>query len=608
MFTNFIYFIIIILIYTTYLPPEKTYLGGAETVVAFVFNLFLFIAINYRRYKDLTRKGLEQPDNSALQHRYDLLFTQHAILAIVFFAVNIYVLNLKIFLIRIPIFAQIPTLAAVCFLLLFIGHLAIIWWFAYQPYRVLFRTELTRRAFVTSHISFNIPIVIPWILISSVSDIIIYLPFEAPKKLLSTPEGQVILFSLFLGAMAVYIPALVQFFWKCRPLKGPVRNRIEALCEKAGFTARNIMIWPVFEGKMLTAGVMGIIKRFRYILITKGLISVLTDEELDAVIAHEIGHIKKKHLLFYLAFLIGYMILSYASFDVILYLLLSSDWLYTLPKTIQIEESTLVSIFFALSLALLLLIYFRFLFGYFMRNCERQADLYAFTVQGHPRALISSLEKIAFYTGTDKDTPSWHHFSIQERIDYLKKCAADNRWITRHDRKLRKSIIFFFCGLLVAGYFGYALNFGAMGKTLNGHFIETAVNRKLEQDPNNPHLYLTLGSLYHEKKEYEKAIHSYEKTLQIAPDHPEALNNLAWLYATCEDVEKRDYSKALTYSIQAANLKQTHYILDTLAESYYVNGLYKLAIEAEKRALAMNPGNRRYYEEQLKKFEKGLKN
>ncbi len=181
MFTNFIYFIIVILIYTTYLPPEKTCLGGAETIGAFVFNLFFFIAINSHRYKALTRKGLEQPDNTTLQHRYDLLFTQHAILAITLFAVNIYCLNLKIFLIQIPLFAQIPTLAAVCFLLLFIGHLAIIWWFAYQPYRVLFRTELTRRAFVTSHISFYIHFVIAWILFSLASVFIGYLPFEAPQ-------------------------------------------------------------------------------------------------------------------------------------------------------------------------------------------------------------------------------------------------------------------------------------------------------------------------------------------------------------------------------------------------------------------------------------------
>ena len=64
----------------------------------------------------------------------------------------------------------------------------------------------------------------------------------------------------------------------------------------------NILYWPIFGGRMITAGVMGLIKKFRYILVTNGLLQMLEPEEIDAVIAHEIGHIKKQHLLFYLLF------------------------------------------------------------------------------------------------------------------------------------------------------------------------------------------------------------------------------------------------------------------------------------------------------------------
>ena len=45
---------------------------------------------------------------------------------------------------------------------------------------------------------------------------------------------------------------------------------------------------------MITAAVMGLIKKFRYILVTQGLLQMLEPEEIDAVIAHEIGHVKKK--------------------------------------------------------------------------------------------------------------------------------------------------------------------------------------------------------------------------------------------------------------------------------------------------------------------------
>ena len=65
---------------------------------------------------------------------------------------------------------------------------------------------------------------------------------------------------------------------------------------------------------MITAGVMGLIKQFRYILVTRSLLQRLTPYEIEAVIAHEIGHVKKKHLLFYLIFFAGYMLISYALF------------------------------------------------------------------------------------------------------------------------------------------------------------------------------------------------------------------------------------------------------------------------------------------------------
>jgi Zn-dependent protease with chaperone function len=56
--------------------------------------------------------------------------------------------------------------------------------------------------------------------------------------------------------------------------------------------------WPIFEGRMLTAGIMGLVPRYRYILITESLMDVLSIEELKAVVAHEMGHAKYRHLLF----------------------------------------------------------------------------------------------------------------------------------------------------------------------------------------------------------------------------------------------------------------------------------------------------------------------
>jgi hypothetical protein len=52
----------------------------------------------------------------------------------------------------------------------------------------------------------------------------------------------------------------------------------------------------------------------------------------------------------------------------------------------------------------------------------------------------------------------------------------------------------------------------------------------------------------------------------------------------------------------AAALKPEPHVLDTLAESFYVNGFYDKAVAAIKEALVQEPEDRAYYEGQLRKF------
>ena len=85
------------------------------------------------------------------------------------------------------------------------------------------------------------------------------------------------------------------------------------------------------------------------------------------------------------------------------------------------------------------------------------------------------------------------------------------------------------------------------------------------------------------------------------------MNNLAWLYATCEDERFRDPKKALALAEKAAELEESPHILDTLAECYYVNNQFEKAVSAELRALDLAVKNRTYYEKQLRKFKEAAK-
>jgi len=602
-FVNFIYFIIVLLIYATYLPPEEPNFSPLETSLLFLGLIIVFAYFTRMQFHRL-EKRIPKDNILRVDHKINAIITQQSVMAIVLFAIDIYGLSLTCFFKNIPLFTVIPTLQALVFIGLFVFYLAIVWACAYGPYKRLYITDLSRRSYVLSNISFSIPVLFPWFLLSGIADIINALPFELPKRFLSTPEGQVIYFLFFLSTVVIIGPAMIQKFWRCKPLEsGYVRSRIEKLCRRAGLEYSNILYWPIFGGRMITAGIMGLIKKFRYILITEALVRHLEPEEMDAVIAHEIGHVKRKHLHFYLVFFIGYIFLSYTIFDLLIYFIIYTDPVYRLISSSGINRDTIISAVFSLIIIIIFFIYFRYIFGYFMRNFERQADTYVYALFPSAKPLISTFKKIAATTGQPPDRPNWHHFSIKERIEYLNLCEEDKTCIIRQDRKIKKSIAAYLAAIVIIGGIGYNLNYGETGKKLSKHFIEKILLREINKTPDDPHLYSNLGDLYYNINDYTETIRAYEKSIDLKPDNPHVLNNLAWLYATCDDKNLRNPERALNFALKAAALEESPHILDTLAESYYINGQLEKAVSAELHALRIAKKERLYYENQLKKFK-----
>jgi Zn-dependent protease with chaperone function len=606
MFANFIYFIIALLIYETYQPPPEPNFPLLQTLILFIGLLALFALTSWFQFNSL-EKQTSRGNFIRLDHRYTRLITRQSILALVVFGIHLYGLNLSSFFDHVQLLKLIPTIQALIFLALFIFHLAIIWYCSHGVYRRMSASSESRASYVWSQISFSTPVLLPWLLLSGLADIIQTLPYALPKRILSSTEGQILYFLVFLIIVAMIGPAMIQKLWRCRPVEaGAVRDRIEALCRRAGIGYANIMYWPIFGGRMVTAGVMGLIKRFRYILVTRALLDSLEPDEIDAVIAHEIGHVKQKHLLFYLMFFVGYMLLTYAVYNLILYSIIYVSPVLELFTTLGIDQVTLTYLSFSVTFIALFLIYFRYIFGYFMRNFERQADTYVYALFDSARPLISTLNKIAFTSGQSPDRPNWHHFSITERINYLVRCENDRSAIRLQADKLKKSIAVYLIGMLAIGIVGYNLNFGEFGKTLSDRFFQKIVLREIDKHPQDPSLYRLLGDLYYNTKNWTGVQEAYERSLQLKPDNPHVLNNLAWLYATCEDKRFRDPERALMLAKAAAAISAAPHILDTLAESYYLNGYYEEAIAAETRARDLARENRSYYEGQLEKFRKAL--
>jgi tetratricopeptide (TPR) repeat protein len=243
--------------------------------------------------------------------------------------------------------------------------------------------------------------------------------------------------------------------------------------------------------------------------------------------------------------------------------------------------------------------------GFFMRNFERQADLYSVMVMGSPESTISSLEKIALMSGKSRDIPSWHHFSIKQRVDCLLNTLKNPGLIKNHNRFIWFSFIVYIVFVICLAYL---LNFSEVKRDYEYKIVTNMLNRQLEEDPNNARLLQSLAMLYHEMEMLPEAAQIYDRMLSLNMNHAVALNNLAWLLITSDDESLRDPSRALELAQRAVELDRLSIYLDTLAEAYYVNGNIDKAIEIIKEAISIEKGDKSYFDKQLKKFMEAKEN
>ncbi len=199
--------------------------------------------------------------------------------------------------------------------------------------------------------------------------------------------GAISLFSLIM--LLFYSEWIVPLFNKQKPLEeGELRTAIEAFAGKAGFGLKNIFV--IDGSKRSTkanAYFTGFGKKKRVVLYDT-LIEQLTTEEVVAVLAHEVGHYKKKHV-------VSSLILSFAQSFVLLYILslflrlpISSEVLNASEPSFHIGVVVFGLLYQPISVVLGLIM------NVFSRKHEYEAD--AFAVQyGLGEALISGLKKIS---------------------------------------------------------------------------------------------------------------------------------------------------------------------------------------------------------------------
>jgi STE24 endopeptidase len=157
---------------------------------------------------------------------------------------------------------------------------------------------MTIRTFITDHIkSWFIALLVG----VPVLGLITWFYYKTGKNFWLYAWGLITIFSVFINLF--YSELIVPLFNKQIPLpEGSLRTLIEVFSQKTGFRLRNIYI---IDGSKRSTKANAYFSGFgpkKRIVLYDTLQKELLEEEIVAVLAHEIGHYKKKHVLLNLFF------------------------------------------------------------------------------------------------------------------------------------------------------------------------------------------------------------------------------------------------------------------------------------------------------------------
>lgn len=121
-----------------------------------------------------------------------------------------------------------------------------------------------------------------------------------------------------LGVACVLLlsPLAARLAWSTQPLPpGELRDNLKHMCRQHNVKIRNILVWRT-HGTTLNAAVMGLIPHLRYVLLTDALIDELREDRLEAVMAHELGHVRCNHMPWLIASLIALVTTATVAFAI----------------------------------------------------------------------------------------------------------------------------------------------------------------------------------------------------------------------------------------------------------------------------------------------------
>ncbi len=215
---------------------------------------------------------------------------------------------------------------------------------------------------------------------------------------------------------------LFPIFYKFEPLENEeLKARLVRLSERAGTRVRGVYKWNLAEkSKKANAALTGL-GNTRRIILADTLLDHYSPDEIEAVLAHELGHQVHRHILKSIAVQAGVTFVGFWAANWVLHYAMEAGHVFDrLSDFANLPLLVLVST--VLSFLLLPAL------NAYSRLNERQADRYAFQSIAGVGPFISSMNKLADQNLAERSPSKWVEWFFHSHPAISRRVAAAEAW------------------------------------------------------------------------------------------------------------------------------------------------------------------------------------
>jgi len=221
---------------------------------------------------------------------------------------------------------------------------------------------------------------------------------------------------------------LFPLFYKFDPLNDDeLKQRLVKLSENAGTRVRGVYEWKLSEKSKKANAALAGLGATRRIILADTLLENYSPDEIEAVLAHELGHHVHKHIVKSIVLQVG---ISFVGF-----------WVVAQGLAYAVDREMFLSLhdFASLPLLVLMTTVMSFLLmpvmNAYSRQKEREADRYCFKSIAKIAPFITSMNKLADQNLSERQPSRIVEVWFHSHPPVSKRIAAAEAWVREHPAK-----------------------------------------------------------------------------------------------------------------------------------------------------------------------------